>query len=250
MPCTVPMIGCLSRSASSRAFRWPPTRDALPCRSSSAQHVEHGEADRARQRTAAGRREEVPLRGERVGDGAAGDDGAERIPVAGRLRDRHDVGHHALLVKSPEPLAETAVADLHLVGDGEPAARPHRGVHLRQIAVGQRHAAGVAVHGLADEPRGRPARGDQLLDLAHRVDGVPADVRAAVLAAKAVGRLHRVHPVRARGQCIRVVGGRRRHRVGRVRPAVVRLARRRSRRGGRSPPSPAAAPDRLPPNRS
>ena len=56
-------------------------------------------------------------------------------------------GTDILLFETPEPFAEPAVADLNLVGDRQPAAGAHRRVHLLQVAVGQRHATRVAVHG-------------------------------------------------------------------------------------------------------
>ena len=40
--------------------------------------------------------------------------------------------------KPQKYVAEPAVADLHLVGDREPAGRADRRVHLREVAVGQR----------------------------------------------------------------------------------------------------------------
>ena len=105
-----------------------------------------------------------------------------------------DVGDDVLLLESPEPVAEPAVGDLHLVGDRQAAAGAHRRVDLLQVAVGQRHAAGVAVHRLGDERRGRAAVGDQALDLGDRLSRVPAGVGAAELAAEAVGRLARCAP--------------------------------------------------------
>ena len=89
-----------------------------------AHDVEHGEPDPSAHRAAARRREEAALGGETVGDRPRRDDGAEGMPVAHRLRDGDDVGHHPLLFAAPEVLAEASVADLHFVGDAEPAATP------------------------------------------------------------------------------------------------------------------------------
>ena len=187
------------------------------------QDVEYGHADRARQRAAPGGGEEVALAGEALGHRPAGDHRAERVAVADGLGHRHDVGHRALLLETPEPFAETAVADLHLVGDRQPPTGAHRGVDLLQVAVGQRHAAGVAVDALADESRRGPARGHHRLDAGHRVGGVAGRLVTPVLSAETVRRFHRVHPVGPGGQRIGVVRRRGRHGVGAVRPAVVGL---------------------------
>ena len=192
-----------------------------------AQHVEDGDTDRARQRAAAGRREEVALTGKPVGDRPAGDHRAERIAVAGRLRDRHDVGDDVLLLKAPEPFAEPAVPDLHLVGrspDRRRRARP------RTPAAGSRPAAPCRPHCRTPAPQmnaagARPSAISPSI-CGHRLVRVAAGIGAAELAAEAVGRLHRVHPIRPGGKRIRVVGDRRRHRVGGVRPPVVGLADR------------------------
>ena len=79
------------------------------------------------------------------------------MPVAHRLGDRDDVGHHPLLLEPPEPAAEAAVARLHLVGDGQAAVAAHRGVDGGQVAVGKGDAARVAEEGLGDERGGRVA---------------------------------------------------------------------------------------------
>src|SRR6185437_14434688 len=83
--------------------------------------VDDGEAGPAADRVAAGRGEEAALRGERLGDLAAGDDGAHRMPVAERLGDGDDVGRDALFDEAPEVVAEPAVADLDLVRDADSA---------------------------------------------------------------------------------------------------------------------------------
>ena len=146
--------------------------------------------------------------------------------VAGRLRDRDDVGDHILLLESPEPVAEPAVGDLDLVGDRQAAAATHRRIHLFQVMVGQRHAARVAVHRLRDERRGRAAVGDQPLDLGHCLARITAGVGAAELAAEAVGRFDGVHPIRPSRQGVRIVGHRRGDGIGGVGPPVVSLANR------------------------
>jgi hypothetical protein len=100
------------------------------------QHVEHRHPDRAGQRAAAGRGEEVSLAGERISHRAAGDHRSERIAVAYRFGHRHDVGHRVLLLETPEPLAQPAVSDLHLVGDCQATACAYRRIDLLQVALG------------------------------------------------------------------------------------------------------------------
>ncbi len=81
-------------------------------------------------------------------------DGPERMAVAHRLGDGDHVGHDALLLEAPEVAAETAVADLDLVGDAEAAVGPDGGVDLREVALGQEDPAGVPVDGLGDQRGG------------------------------------------------------------------------------------------------
>ena len=250
MPCTVPMIGCLSCSACNLAFRCAPTRAAFCCSSLVAQHVEDRDADRARQRAAAGGREEVALTGKLVGDLPAGDHRAERRAVAGGLRDRHDVGDDVLLLKAPEPVAEPAVRDLDLVGNRQTAAGAHGRVQPLQVVVGQRHAAGIAVHRLRDERGGRPAVRDQAFDLGHRFVRVSAGIerRGTYRGSCWATPLCAPNPAgwQARWGCRPSTWTRRRWRTStRDTPRA-----RRPRRAGRWPPSPAAAPNRLPPSRS
>ena len=189
--------------------------------------VQDRQADLARDGAAAHGGEESALPLQRVGDRGGRDHRGDRVPVAGRLRDRDDVRHHALLLEAPEMRAQAPVADLHLVGDADAAGSAHVRVGRLQVAVGQHDAAGVAVQRLADERRGRAADGRELIDrVAHRL-GVEhpriGPVRA-VGAAVGVGREHRVHALGLRQRAQRVVDGARRHLVGRGRPAVVGVA--------------------------
>src|SRR5207237_890950 len=123
--------------------------------------------------------EEVPRVAEPRRDRAGRDDRAERVPVAHGLGHGDHVRHHALLLEAPEPVAQATVADLDLVRDGEPAVPPDLGVDRGQVAVGKRHAAGVAVERLGQERRGRTAGRCQAGDRPHRVGGVPAGRYAA-----------------------------------------------------------------------
>ena len=50
---------------------------------------------------------------------------AHRMPVADRLAQRDDVGHHAVALEAPEVLADAAEPDLHLIGHAHPAGGPH-----------------------------------------------------------------------------------------------------------------------------
>ena len=185
--------------------------------------VEHGQPHHARHRAAAGRGEEVALGAVGVGDLPGGDHRTQRLPVAHRLGDAHDVGHHALLLERPEPPSGAAVAHLDLVGDRQAAHGAHRRVDRRQVSVRQRHPAGVAVEGFADECGGRFSLRSKVFDDRHGLRRVPARIRAAVLPAVGVRRGHGVHPGRPGGQRVGVVGDRGRDRVGGVGPAVVGL---------------------------
>ena len=88
-----------------------------------ADHVEHGEADRGRDRVAAEGVEVLHAVRERARDLRRRDDRAQRVAVADRLAHRDDVGHDALRLEAPEVRADAAEADLHLVGDADPAGR-------------------------------------------------------------------------------------------------------------------------------
>ena len=82
-------------------------------------------------------------------------DGAQRVAVADRLAQRDDVGHDALRLEAPEVRADAAEADLHLVGDADPArgrarARRRRRGTRRRARPGRR-----ARQRLGEERRGR-----------------------------------------------------------------------------------------------
>ena len=100
---------------------------------------------------------------------------------------------------------------------------PDLGVDRGQVAVGERHAAGVAVEGLGQEGRGRTAAARELADGQDRVGRVPNGLRSAVPAPVGVRRVDGVYPGRPRAQRVRVVRGGGRDGVRGVRPAVIRL---------------------------
>ena len=86
-----------------------------------ADHVQHREADRGRDRVAAEGVEVLHAVRERARDLRRRDDGAERMAVADRLAHRDDVGHDALRLEAPEVRADAPEPDLHLVGDADRA---------------------------------------------------------------------------------------------------------------------------------
>ena len=210
------------------------------------ENVQHRQPGHASDRAAPGRREEVPGVAVRRSDRAGGDDRAQRVAVAHGLGHRDHVRHHALLLEPPEPAAEAAVPDLDLVRDGQPAVPPDLGVDRGQVAVGQRHPARVPVIRLGQERPRRPPRGRQRPDQGNRVHGIPRSRSTAVTTPVGIRRVHHVDPPGPGLQRARVVRGRGRHRVGRVRPAVVGLPHRHHvRPPGRDERQPQRQIDRL-----
>ena len=65
-------------------------------------HVEHRQADRARHGAAAERAEELHPVVERRGNLLCRHHGADWMPIADRLAQYHDVGHHVLLLEAVE----------------------------------------------------------------------------------------------------------------------------------------------------
>ena len=110
--------------------------------------------------------------------------------------------------KPQNHVPEPAVAGLHLVGDREPADLAHRRVHLGEVAVGQRDAAGVAGEGLGDERGRRTCPRGELADAVGGLGRVARGIRAAVAAAERVRRVDHVHPVGPGLEGVRVVGDR------------------------------------------
>ena len=253
MPCAAPAISWRATSSSSPARSAPPTRWAFSCRPFLLEHVEHRQADLAGDGTAAHGREEAALALQRVGDGGGRDHGRDRVPVAGRLRDRDDVGHHALLLEAPEMGSQAPVADLHLVGDADAARRAHVRVGRLQIAVGQHDAPGIAVEGLADERRGRTAVGRHALDGLLQRGGVARPGSRRRRRRRGRGRYQaRARGGRLRAAPARPAGCRRSSSRPRRSPSSSRGSRRgrRARRGGRSPRAPGAGRGRWPRTRS
>src|SRR5436190_5732170 len=80
------------------------------------------------------------------------------MAVPRRLGDRDDVRDGALLLERPEPRAQPAVADLHLVRDADAARLANVAEGMLEVPVRGEDAAPVAEHRLADEGR-RPGRG-------------------------------------------------------------------------------------------
>jgi hypothetical protein len=86
--------------------------------------LEHREGRGHRHRVAAERAEEVGPGAEALGDVAPRDDRRDRVTVAHRLAERHDVGPDAEAPIRPRRGAAPAVAALDLVGDPQRAGRP------------------------------------------------------------------------------------------------------------------------------
>ena len=190
------------------------------------ENIEHGQADHTGHRTAAGRGEEVALGSVGVGDRPGGDHRAQRLPVTHRFGDADDIGDHILLFEGPEPTARAAIAHLNLIGDGEPADSPDRGVDRFEVAVRQCHPAGIAVEGLADEGCRWFSLCRKLFDDRDRLGRIFRCFEAAVQAAKCIGGGHGVHPVRSGRKGVGVVGDRGGDRIGGVCPTVIRLGDR------------------------
>ena len=89
--------------------------------------VEHGERRHGRHRVPAERAEEHRLVAEPCGDLAPGDDRADRVAVAHRLADRHDIGHEPEVLERPHVVAGAAVPALDLVGDPQGTGCVRRG---------------------------------------------------------------------------------------------------------------------------
>ena len=119
-------------------------RRAFSCRPSSRMTSSTVEPDHARDRAAARRREEVPLRPEPRGDLAVVITAPSGWPLPTALATATTSGTTPCCSKPQNQCAEPSVADLHLVGDRAGRRVPHRRVHRGEVAVGQRDAAGVA----------------------------------------------------------------------------------------------------------
>jgi hypothetical protein len=116
----------------------------------------------------------------------------EGVPVAGRLADRHDVGHQPLGREPPERGAHPTEADLHLVGDDQTAGRAHMLSGCNEIAVRQHHLSATADHRLHDHPGELSVAG--LASTSLDVCRVPhPDARAVASELAAVGIRHRCH---------------------------------------------------------
>ena len=167
-----------------------------------AQDVEDGQADRAGDRIAAVRVEILHSVGERCGDLGGRDHRAERVAVADRLSQRHDVGHDALGLESPDVRPDPAESHLHLVGHADPARQPDVRVGLAEISFGQLDLAGAARKGFAVERGDLPALAPGVLDGFGHVAGVllrGVGIVPAVAAAVEVGEGDRVDVVRRPG---------------------------------------------------
>ena len=244
MPCTAPISACRSASSASRVRQVVADLARVVLQLLVARWRR---APSARRRTTPGcrrpRRRSSPGCGSASATSRRGDHRAERMAVAHRLGDGDDVGHHALLLEAPEPVAEPAVADLHLVGDRQPAVRraprrtPRRGSRRAarcrprcRRTVSQMNAAG-----------GRPLRRERFDDR-DGVGGVPGRIVAAVLAAEAVGGSARCAPSRdAWSSAFGLSATEVETASVRVGPAVVRLRARRARRAVRWRPARGAA---------
>ena len=73
------------------------------------------------------------------------------MTVAHAFGDGDDVGHYTLLFKTPEIVAEPAIADLHLVRDSHSTALAYQPVNFLEVSMWQRDPAGVAIDALGDE---------------------------------------------------------------------------------------------------
>ena len=93
-------------------------------------------------------------RANRSSELAPGDHRADRLAVAHRLAERHEVGHDPEPLERPHRLAGAAVAALHLVGDPQPAGlvgQPHQFLHVGRVEV----VDAVALQHPVEDGRGR-----------------------------------------------------------------------------------------------
>jgi len=187
-------------------------------------HIQHRHADLAAHRTAAGRREEITFRFQCLGDFPTRNHRAQRLAIAHALGHADDVRHHALLFEAPEKVTHAPISDLHFIGDAHPALGPHQRIDLFQITGRQGNPAGVAIHRFTDET-GQLAllRGDMRQLRFDAAYIIRRRIQATEFATIEVRRSHRMYPVRTAFQRSRVVGNRRRHRIGADCPAVIGL---------------------------
>ena len=97
-------------------------------------HLEHREAGRRGNGIAAEGGEELHAVVEGRGDLPGGDHRGQGKAVPDGFAKDHDVRHHPLALKSPEGRTQAAEARLHFVCDHHPTRRPHRAIHLGEVA--------------------------------------------------------------------------------------------------------------------
>src|ERR1051325_8829910 len=97
-------------------------------------HVEHGEADRARYSVAAECAEEFHAVVERARDLGRGDNGAERMAVADWFAEHDDVRYDVVVFEGPEVRADAAVSGLHFIRNANATGRTHHFIHVAQVA--------------------------------------------------------------------------------------------------------------------
>ncbi len=152
-------------------------------------HIEHREPDGARHGAPPERAEELHPVVERRGDLWRRHHGAQRIAVADRFPQDHDVGDDALGFEGVETGAHPAVGRLHLVGDAHAPGRADDRIDMGEVAVRQDDLAADARSAFGDE-------GGRIPDLPRdlRVFLPRARIVAPELAAVGVGNRHDVHP--------------------------------------------------------
>ena len=127
--------------------------------------LQHRMPHRARDRIAAEGVEIHGLGRELVEQRRAGDDARERMAVAERLAEGHEVRHRVVKLVPPHPGARAAEARLHLVSDVEAAGLA--GKRDRPLDIACRHSR----HALGREDRVEEDRGGPHAGLGHRGDG-------------------------------------------------------------------------------